>query len=803
MAAPVETVPGRVTDYFIAALAACATVALLVHTADGGFTRDEAFYFGHAETYQEWLLRLQRGGDAADKALEHKEIVDTWQHNSEHPPLGKVLFGASWRLFGRKLRTAGNFRVEDGRVVADVQELGSTHGFGRAAKVTLLVPQVVGKPPDVAGREWLLGEVIRRGERSAVVRLAIAADLAKLQRRCLPPGPVAGVAKGAKPVVLRTSCEFVERRALYFLSESQAMRFPGMCFAGLLVACIYLAARFAFTGASTATSAFQPSRPVALAMAAGYLCLPQPFWHAHLATFDTTIAALLFLTTLAYHRSLRAPVWVWPTAALWGVSLLAKHNALFLPVPLVAHWLWDAAAEGRISWTRAGLRGWRGPVLAAVVALAVALAWRFVHPVAAVALALWVAADRRVRLHLPPLPTALFAMLPVGLVILVAGWPLLWHDPADRVLRWIEFHLHHEHYMQSYFGRVLGYPPFPVEFAWAMSAFTWPLTLLATFFVGLLVVCMPRHWPAWLIRRQQVPAASAVTPQALPAPSAHLPGHRRRKKSSHYLTAWTRMDAHDATGRTAELRSFDRMVLLSLLWPIALISLPGTPVFGGTKHWMLAYPFMLLVAARGVHWLIETVRATIAPAVLLDPAFNPIGTEASLAQLGVVKTQGPRDAGWLRRRLLPALVGVAVLACVLGPAAQAAVDVHPHGSAYYNELVGGVSGAADRQMQRQFWGGTTRDGLETVNARAAQGASVWFHKCAWGAYAMYGREGWLRRDLRHSGGPGGTDIGFYHHQRDHDDYELEMMRDYGTRTPVWQAARDGVLLLSVYERPSR
>ena len=66
---------------------------------------------------------------------------------------------------------------------------------------------------------------------------------------------------------------------------------------------------------------------------------------------------------------------------------------------------------------------------------------------------------------------------------------------------------------------------------------------------------------------------------------------------------------------------------------------------------------------------------------------------------------------------------------------------------------------------------------------------------------MYQREGWFRRDLHYGVDPAGTALGFFHHQKDHDDYELDAMRDYGVRVPVMQSAIDGVPLLSVYQRP--
>ncbi len=762
------TFSGRLSDVAVALALWVGAVAFVVATNDMGFVRDEAFYFAHAETYQDWFVRVEKGGESRSKALERDEILDTWRNNPEHPPLNKMLFGWSWRAFGRKLRPAEGLREKDGRVEVSLAQLGPSHGFAEGARVRLLRPQVVGSSSDVDPRLLIGGEVISRQPARAVVRLDKGADLTRLQAVCPDAGP------GPDGVIRRTGCEAVESRTLYFLSESDAMRFPGAVFAGLIVAILYLAGRLFFSDRYTIGPKGRLARPFALLAAVGYLCLPRPFYHAHLAVFDTTITALLLLTTFAWHRSLRSKPWIWITAVLWGLSLLAKHNAFFLPVPFVVHWLWNGWRERQIRVV-APLSGWKSwATLAAAGALAV-LAAVLVHPAAGLALGLWALASRKREVELPPVPMAFFAMLPIGFAMLVAFWPLLWVDPLENLARWIEFHLHHEHYMQAYFGKVEALPPFPVEFPWAMTLFSWPLTLLALFLVGLVVVYLPRRLPVWWPRRLRLMAATngwAVS------------------------TGFAAGDLDDR-GRSAEQRSLDRLTLLSALWPMALISMPGTPIFGGIKHWMLAYPFMLLIAARGAQaiWCGLVRWAGMVPTA--DESRSP-------AEAFELQSTSQVAGSWLRRWTSRAAITVlawCIAAVALAPAARATADIHPHGTAYYNELLGGVPGATEYGMQRQFWGGATRDGLEEVNRRAPARSSIYFHKSAWGAFVMYQREGWFRRDLHYGGDPAGTALGFYHHQWDHDDYELDLMADYGTRAPVWQRDHQGVPLLSVYERP--
>ncbi len=728
----------RWIDAAIAVLLFATATAVLVGTNDMGFVRDEAFYFRHAEGYQNWFVEVEAGGERAEKALGRDATLSTWRRNSEHPPLNKILFGYSWRLLGRKLRPVSAIRWQDipeqkgeREAIAEVRGLGPAHGFQPGAQVQLLSPQIVGEPSAVGGRELAVGEVIKRTPRGATLRLLGGAEPERLRATCQAAGP------GGDGVIRRTGCEGLEIRPLYLLGESAAMRLPGALFAALLVMFIFLAARGFFAG--RVAGAWQLERPFALLAACGYLLLPRAFYHAHLCTFDTTIVALLFITTMAYHRSLKSSAWVWITAVLWGFSLLGKHNALFFPVALIVHWFWDGLAEGRIRLPWTGL----APIAAAALVGMAGALW--LHPLLGLAAALLIMARPGGGLRLPPVPRAYFAMLPIGLGMLVAGWPLLWHDTAANFLNWIEFHLSHEHYMQEYFGRVLAYPPFPIELPWLLTALTWTLPLLAVCAVGglLLLGGAGRRWLA-LARAWKAGESAA--------------GERAGATA-------------EAAVEAAESRSLERLVIVGVIWPIALISLPSTPVFGGTKHWFLAYPFMLLIAGHGAR-------------AIWAHACRRLRTSTSAGQRLAASA-----AAWL------------IVLLVALPSARATREVHPHGTAYYNELIGGLPGAADAGMQRQFWGGATRDGLAVVNRRAPKGARVWFHKCAWTAFVMYQREGWFRRDLSYAGKPQGSSHGFYHHQKDHDDYELECLRDYGVRAPVMQLSIDGVPMLSVYERP--
>ena len=761
---------GRLFDVSVALGLIVATTAVLFATNDIGFVRDEAFYFAHSETYQEWFVRFEDAEQRAD-ALRDGDITRTWRNNHEHPPLNKILAGYAWRLFGRKLRPIGNLRrlPKDGGggIRADVERLAPAQGFEIGARVNLLAPQLVGVPDDLDARLLVTATVHQRDGWRATLLLDEGLSIEQLLEACRPAGSTL-----ADGLTLRTTCEAVEQRPAYLMSESDAMRLPAEVFAGLLIAALWLVARGLFGGVAVA-------RPFALLAAVGWLCLPRTFFHAHLSVFDTTITALLFMTTVAWYRALRSPAWILPAALLWGVSLLAKHNALVLPLPLLVHWLWDASAEGRFPPARLSLAR---SLLALVAAV---LAWPF-GPLVAAAVAVALLWDGREPLRLPAVPRVFFAMLFIGPMLLFAGWPLLWVDPADNLMRWIEFHVHHEHYMQTWFHQVLAYPPFPVVFPVGMTLLTWTLPLLVAFAIGLPVVALPP-----LVRGLRILAAPAGGVRRIVdrIRLGHYTASAANRDHETELANEAGADAHLAgaprhwpgVACTAAERGFDRLILLSIIWPIGLIAMPSTPIFGGVKHWVLAWAFMLLVAARGL----DTVWRLLAWRLL---AWRQ-------------RVQDSSRAGCWRRRAGLAVLPWLMTGLVLLPSAQATWDVHPHGTAYYNELIGGIPGAAEAGMQRQFWGGATRSGLDEVNRLAPRGARVWFHNAAWGSFQMYAREGSFRSDLRYGGDPGGSAMGFYHHQKDHDDYELEAMQSYHVRSPVMQVSIEGVPMLSVYRRP--
>jgi hypothetical protein len=186
----------------------------------------------------------------------------------------------------------------------------------------------VGAPDRVLGT----ATVSARSARQATLILD-AGVRETLAAACARPGPE--VPAVDLPI---TGCQVRERRALALFSEVGAMRLVGALTAGFAVLFTFLlgAATFGWLAG--------------LGGALLFLFTPRHFFHAHLIAFDMGIVAAMTATLYGFWRAREDRRWALATGVLWGVALLIKHNAFFLPVPLLAFWLWSGRSA--LGWTR-------------------------------------------------------------------------------------------------------------------------------------------------------------------------------------------------------------------------------------------------------------------------------------------------------------------------------------------------------------------------------------------------------------------------------------------------------------------
>jgi 4-amino-4-deoxy-L-arabinose transferase-like glycosyltransferase len=412
------------------------------------------------------------------------------------------------------------------------------------------------------------------------------------------------------------------------------------------------------------------------------------------------------------------------------------HLACF-DVPIMTMWLlclyvhWRAKKQGGILWA-----------LATGVVFGLALATKhnaWMLPAVAVPHALFV--HRRailggLKAGRVSLPASLVSMALIGPAVFYALWPYIWSDTLARVQWWVEFHLNHEYYNIEYLGRNYFGPPSPKSYLPVMVLATVPAVTLLLFLIGASARAAAggRRLYAW---------ASKKLPRALPVPSA----------------SWVEEPAD--RGET------DLLVALGLLVAVGPFFLPKTPIFGGTKHWLTAYPFLALLAGSGF----DLARSAMHRAL----------------------------PGLSRSRRSAA--EVALFASVV--AAPLAITVHstPFGLSSYVPLVGGTAGGADLGLNRQFWGYTSQNAAEEyLNDRAPPSATVFIHDTTWEAWARMQDEGRVRRDLRAVGSPHESQLALVEHELHMNELDYATWVTFGTDAPTYIVKHDGVPIVSIYRR---
>jgi 4-amino-4-deoxy-L-arabinose transferase-like glycosyltransferase len=330
-----------------------------------------------------------------------------------------------------------------------------------------------------------------------------------------------------------------------------------------------------------------------------------------------------------------------------------------------------------------------------------------------------------------PLPTSVVSMALVGPLVFYALWPYLWYDTLGRIQWYVEFHLNHEYYNIEYLGKNYYGPPSPKSYLPVMIAATVPTVTLLLFGVGVvdragIAVGRLEAWVQGILRRS--------------------PGGPTRK---------------------GDRRETDLLLALSFLVAIGPFFLPATPIFGGTKHWLPAYPVLALFAGRGFDIVASALRDAL------------------------------ERFEWRRWAIAEAGLWASV---VLGPLALTAHSF-PFGLSAYVPLIGGTAGGADLGLNRQFWGYTSQNAAEEyLNANAPRGAAIFIHDTTWDAWARMQQEGRVRGDLRATGTPSDSTIALVQHELHMSEVDYSVWVALGTDAPVYIVRHDGVPIVSIYAR---
>ncbi len=549
------------------------------------------------------------------------------------------------------------------------------------------------------------------------------------------------------------SLRYLHDRWQWFSEAGTAARFPGMVVSALGVSVCYVWGRQAL------------SRMAGLVAALLFALMPRVFYHSHLDCFDVPVASLLVVTTYAYWRSLGSGSFRWPvlTGVLYGLLLNTKHNSWLLPAALIVHWL---MVRGR-------------------------------------------AVASELRTGRLSIPSGLLAMLLIGPAVFYATWPWIWYDTGQRLAEYVAFHTSHDYYNMEFLGRTYWKPPMPLAYAWVMTLATVPAITLVLFLVGLfdgarqvfgdravalgarLMKRLRRNRRRSRVRSEPAEGARRISPEVHPsAPPVSAARGGELRDPSVEIVETARSEPPPEVEDESLLPSTERSLQDELpgapgaplasstewLWVLCLLTSyapwfsPNTPIFGGTKHWLTAYPFLCLFAARG---------------------FSVVSTR--LERL----VDGRLPAQLARRGAIP----VALLVCVVSAPAAITLSSHPWGLTAYTPLVGSAPGAANLGLNRTFWGYTTGAVQGFVNEAAAPNASVYVHDTALQSFNLMRRDGRLRDDLRGTLNIHASTVALYHHEPHMSRVEHQIWVDYGTTAPAHVAGYQGVPVVWVYQRP--
>jgi 4-amino-4-deoxy-L-arabinose transferase-like glycosyltransferase len=319
--------------------------------------------------------------------------------------------------------------------------------------------------------------------------------------------------------------------------------------------------------------------------------------------------------------------------------------------------------------------------------------------------------------------SVLGCMALVGPLTMIALWPWVWRDTLARLWAYAQFHLQHVYYNMELFGRNYFEPPMPRSYAFVMTLATVPAITLLAFAIGV--------------------AASAVTVRRV---------SRKRQPLA-----------------SIEAPATEILWLLAIAVQYAAWLRPTTPIFGGTKHWMTAYPFLALFAGIGVAVTVRAARVR-----------HWTGSLSRLAH---------------GRGLEPLHLAVAVLV----PAVQAA-HAHPWALSHYNVVVGGAAGAATLGLNRGFWGYTTGAIAPYLNRAVPPDGTVYPHDTAGPSWDMLVRDGRLRPDIRARWSAARADVALYHHELHMAGVEHQSWVAFETVAPDAIAGLDGVPVIWTYRR---
>jgi hypothetical protein len=147
------------------------------------------------------------------------------------------------------------------------------------------------------------------------------------------------------------------------------------------------------------------------------------------------------------------------------------------------------------------------------------------------------------------------------------------------------------------------------------------------------------------------------------------------------------------------------------------------------------------------------------------------------------------------------VLATAVGGWLLAPSALETAHSHPFALSHYTVIAGGVPGAAERGMNRQFWGFTTRSLVPYLREAMPRGGALYICDTLYGAFEMLIRDGHLPPTFRATPDVARADYALVHHEKHFAEVDHQIWTTYGSVQPAHVLLYDGVPIISVYKNP--
>ena len=296
--------------------------------------------------------------------------------------------------------------------------------------------------------------------------------------------------------------------------------------------------------------------------------------------------------------------------------------------------------------------------------------------------------------------------LPVALVALVVGWPWIWSNPVAGLANWVKFFRVHFEIRQWYAGRLFVKTPWYL--APVMVGITTPVMLLALAIIGI--------FKQELLENDYRTSPEPVEGRALrQAQDARL----MSRIDSGEKKPGTAADGAEGR-RRLRISDWSGLHLLGILTVVGYYMLPITAIHDQERLLLPAFLQLAVLAGGGFALLYAWSARAVA------------------ARLGTCNVRLGRVA--------QSLVGIGLAFLFLLPGLRGDIRLHPFELSYYNELVGGTTGAQRLGMETTYYASTYGHFLPELNDLPA-GSKLWVMPNSWDVMYYYQRNGLLRDDL--------------------------------------------------------